>query len=192
MATPIERVRAQADSLGIPYHHRAGVAKIEESIKVHLEANPTTSGEVAETAPDSANIPQPPPYEEPMSQAVYDAQQRAISKRTVGRLKRVRLQNMNPSKKEWPGELISVGSAKLGTFKKYIPFDGKPYHIPEIIYNVLKEKQCTVFSTVKDDRGTDRRQGRLVNEYAIEDLTPLTPEELADLARRQALAGAGL
>ena len=95
---------------------------------------------------------------------------------------------MNPSKKEWPGEIVSVGSAKLGTFKKYIPFNSaEPYHIPKIIYDMLMDKKCTIFSSVTDERGNTVRKGRLVNEYAIEILEPLTKEELSELARTQAL-----
>ena len=101
---------------------------------------------------------------------------------------------MNPMKKEWAGELLSVGSAKHGTFKKFIPFDGEPYHIPKIIYDMMKERECTIFSTVKqkDGRGGDIRKGKLAPAYNIVDLEPLTSAELEKLADKQALAKAGL
>lgn len=109
-------------------------------------------------------------------------------------LKRCRVMCMDPLKREWPGETLSVGSAKLGTFKKFIPFDGEPYHIPKIIYDMMKERQCTVFYTVKqkDGRGGDIRKGKLVPAFNIVDLPPLTGKELDDLANQQALAKAGL
>ena len=101
---------------------------------------------------------------------------------------RCRIQCMNPAKKDWPGEIFSVGSAKLGTFKKFVPFNNpEPYHIPQIIYDMLVEKKCTVFYTERDDRGNKIRKGRLINEFAIEVLPPLTRDELSDLARQQAL-----
>jgi hypothetical protein len=95
---------------------------------------------------------------------------------------------MNPAKKEWPGEFASVGSARLGTWKKFIPFNTQePYHIPKIIFDMLSEKKCTIWHTEKDGRGSSVRKGRLVNEYALEVLDPLTPDELSELARRQSL-----
>ena len=127
---------------------------------------------------------------QPMDQAEYRRkyQNAAVKRKEVSRLIRCRIQCMDPQKKEWPGEIVSVGSAKLGTFKKYIPFNSQePYHIPKIIYDMLIEKKCTVFYTNTDSRGNKVRQGRLVNAYAIEVLDPLTPEELSDLAKQQAL-----
>jgi hypothetical protein len=99
---------------------------------------------------------------------------------------------MNPMKKEWPGEMFSAGSAKLGTFKKYVPFDGNPYHIPQIIYDMIQERKCSTFYTERDERGREKRVSRLIKEFAIEDLAPLTSQELEDLAKVQALRGTGL
>ena len=59
--------------------------------------------------------------------------------------------------------------------------------MPKIIYDMLIDKKCTIFHTEKDERGNNIRKGRLVNEYAIEVLDPLTPDELSELARTQAL-----
>ena len=96
---------------------------------------------------------------------------------------------MNPGKKEWHGEFISVGSAKLGTFKKFIPFGtGEPYHVPRIIYNELKAKQCSQFYTVKGHGKQKVRKSKLINEYVIDELPPITIQELKDLALQQAMA----
>ena len=116
------------------------------------------------------------------------------SRKTLSSLKRCTVMCMNPMKKEWAGEILSVGSAKWGTFKKYIPFNGEPYHIPKIIYDMMKERKCTIFYTVKqkDGRGGDIRKGKLIPEFNIVDLPPLTSAELKQLADKQLLAKAGL
>jgi hypothetical protein len=126
------------------------------------------------------------PLDEKQFQRKYPKQ--AANRKSAGRLIRCRIQCMNPAKKDWPGEIFSVGSAKLGTFKKFVPFNSpEPYHLPQIIYDMLVEKKCTVFYTERDERGNKIRKGRLVNEFAIEVLPPLTKNELSDLARTQAL-----
>jgi hypothetical protein len=96
---------------------------------------------------------------------------------------------MNPAKKEWDGEIIAVGNSAVGTIKKYIPFNAdEGWHVPKIIYDALVDRQCQVFTTVKDSRGNNLRKGKLIKEFSIEILPPLTKEELEELARRQALS----
>lgn len=168
-------VRDQADALGIKYHHNAS----DETIQKLIDSEP----ELPEGILPASEC-------QPMSVEEYNRKYNnpSVRRKDVGRLIRCRITCMNPAKKDWPGEIISVGSAKLGTFKKYVPFNSpEPYHIPKIIYDMLKEKQCTVYYTERDDRGNKVRKGRLVNEFAIEVLEPLTKEELSDLARTQAM-----
>ena len=178
----LKHIRAQADALGIKYHHKAGVTKIQEAIEAHLEK------ERADELLTPAKPKLPKGKIVPVTEAEYKDKLRAENRRKVGALIHCRIQCMNPNKKDWPGEIISVGSAKLGTFKKYIPFNNEPYHIPKIIYDMLKEKKCSQFYNTTDMRGNKTRKARQINEYAIEVLDPLTPEELKDLARRQAMA----
>lgn len=176
--------QAYAEELGVKYHHNAKDATIRKQISAHLEANPTRIDLPAGILQKDADYV-------PLTEAEYKAKypEKATSKRKeCNRLIRCRIQNMNPAKKEWPGEIISVGSAKLGTWKKYVPFNSaEPYHIPKIIFDELVQKKCTIFHTEKDERGNNVRKGRLVNEYALEVLPNLTKEELSDLGRQQSL-----
>lgn len=99
---------------------------------------------------------------------------------------------MNPNKRSWEGEIVSVGSAKLGTFKKFIPFNAEEgYHIPQIIFDELKNRKCTIFVSGKGPRGEKITKSKLINEFALEVLPPLGAEELKVLASRQALANGG-
>jgi hypothetical protein len=173
-------VRDRADELGIKYHHNASDETIEKLIDSHQETEDPVEGLLP--------LNECQPLDEKQYKRKYPKQ--AADRKKAGRLIRCRIQCMNPAKKDWPGEIFSVGSAKLGTFKKFVPFNSpEPYHIPKIIYDMLVEKKCTVFYTETDQRGNKTRKGRLVNEFAIEVLEPLTKQELDELARRQALAG---
>jgi len=172
-------VRNRADKLGIKYHHNASDETIQKLIDSHEQDKPSDESRFL-----------PAEECEPMSQVEYKKKYRnGVANRTeAGKLVRCRIQCMNPAKKDWPGEIFSVGSAKLGTFKKFVPFNSpEPYHLPQIIYDMLTEKKCTVFYTERDDRGNKIRKGRLINEFAIEVLPPLSKEELSEMARTQAL-----
>lgn len=214
MSDLLKTVRAQADKLGIEYHHRAGAEKIAGLVAAHLSEHPEDAlklaGEAAaaqvaqeEVKVNEGDIPQPnqplkrnddePPVK-PLKATEYRQKAAAERAKQIGALRRVRITCMNPAKREWPGEIISVGSAKFGTFKKYIPFNGEPYHIPQIIYDVLKERKCTLYRTVRngDRRGGTRREGYQAAEFNIQDLPPLTPKELEELRDKQQMAKAGL
>jgi hypothetical protein len=95
---------------------------------------------------------------------------------------------MNPNKKDWPGEFISVGNSVVGMVKKYVPFNvTSGYHLPSIIFEHLKDRQCQVFHTVVLPNGQKIQKGKLIKEFAIDVLPPLTQEEITELARMQAI-----
>ena len=109
-------------------------------------------------------------------------------KKEANKLIRIRLVCMNPAKKDWEGEIITVGNSVVGTIKKYIPFNAdEGWHVPKFIYDALVERQCQVFVTIKDSRGNALRRGKLIKEFSIEILPPLTEQELQELARQQAM-----
>ena len=154
-------LKARADLLGITYHPSIGLEKLKEKL-----AAVNTQPEESEAAPVAKLDP----------------------KADALRLIRIRLSCMNPAKKEWEGEIISVGNSVVGTVKKYIPFNAdEGWHVPKMLYDYLVEKQCQVFTTIKDSRGNNVRKGKLIKEFAIDVLPALTEGELKEMARRQAL-----
>lgn len=187
MDDKLAQVRAQANELGITYHHRASAATIQANINAFLagqtQAKPKDSLTMTSVRADG-----PPPYESPLTESQF--MQASAAQHTKGNaaLVRVRIQNMNPTKKDWKGEIISVGSAKLGTFKKFIPFNtGEPWHVPRIMLEAMRDKKCSQFYTAGSGKSKTRKS-KLVNEYVIEELPPLTVQELKDLALQQAMA----
>jgi hypothetical protein len=196
-STELQIIRKQADDLGLKYHHRAGVKKIQALIEATLAAQ----NENEQTVVDAKNEPsvnkQRPVMDrefcKPMTETEVKNWLDANRRRKAQKLVRCIITNLNPEKKDWPGQIISVGSRKLGTFKHFVPFNtGEPWHLPQIVVDVLMDKQCTVFHTKKLQDGTEKVEGRLIKEYNIQVLPNLTPDELSDLARTQALkAGQG-
>lgn len=200
-------LRAEAKSIGLSIRGRPKAEKMRQLIADHK-----ASLEAAASSPD----PEPPKFEEikepdtPVERAVTDEQvavqilpqgklylteeeyqktRFSAEKRGAGRLVRCRITNMNPVKKDWTGEIVSVGSSQLGTFKKFIPYDlDQPYHIPWIIFQHLKERECAVRSTRKTETGREVVVTKMIKEFAIEELPPLTREELEDMRKQQAMA----
>lgn len=108
------------------------------------------------------------------------------------KLVRVRIQNLDPKKKDLPGEIITVANEYMGTVRKFVPFgeatdDG--YHIPYCIYEFLKNRKFQNIRVLKGKNGQPRIEQSWIREFSIEVLPQLTQEELNRLAAAQIAAG---
>ena len=172
-------LKARADLMGIKYHPSTGIDKLKA--KIDLQLSDKKSTEPVKSNKQSTG-------KQFMTQKEYQDFEFKHRKSNAAKLVRVRVTCMNPAKKEWDGEIISVGSAKIGTFKKFVKFNTEDgWHIPNIIFEYLKERKCSIFYTEKDHLGQKVRKAKLVNEFNIEVLPPLTKDELKALAQRQAM-----
>lgn len=179
----LNTLKARADLQGIKYHPSIGLKSLKEKLQVHsdkINGVPETKESKPIKLSSKADF---------VSHSEYRTRELKERRKKAGSLVRVNVTCMNPDKKEWEGEIISVGSAKLGTYKKYVLFNAPDgWHIPHIIYEAMKERKCSVFHTVKDHLGNKVRKAKLINEFNIEVLPPLSKEELKKLAQRQAMA----
>lgn len=124
----------------------------------------------------------------PKTESKQELRERLIAESMA--LVRCRIYNLNPSKRDLPGEIITVGNRFIGTVSKFIPFGegtDNGYHIPKVIYDDLKVRQFQQVTT-KTINGKIDIKTRMVPEYNVEILPPLTDEELQELALRQAAA----
>ena len=133
----------------------------------------------------------PTPAEPVMSRVEVDQVERDKQMSEQMKLVRIRIACLNPQKAHVQGEIITVGNRFVGTVRKYVPFGemtDNGYHVPYIIYTQLKSRQFNQVTTKKGPNGRVLPIQRLVHEFAIEVLDPLTPAELDALARQQAAA----
>jgi hypothetical protein len=173
-------LKARADLMRLSYHPSIGVEKLREKVAAALSDQP-----VKEDLPVAAAVPAASPVVETENMRLRRLKQEAHA------LVRIRVTCMNPNKKDWEGEIITVGNSLVGTVSKFVPFNVEDgWHVPRILYEVLLARQCQVFYPVKTMHGVTVRKGKLIKEFAIEVLPQLTPEELRDLAQRQAMANA--
>lgn len=169
-------LKQRAQTLGIKFHPSIGLESLRSKVSAAL------TGEDAEEAAEEP-VPEAPAAESRI-------QMRNRLRKEASALVRVRVTCMNPNKKEWKGEIFTASNSIVGTFRKYVQFNTEEgWHVPQIILNMIKARQFQTFYTIKNERGVAVRKGKLVPEFAVEILPPLTEKELLELSRRQALAG---
>lgn len=169
-------LKQRAQTLGIKFHPSIGLESLRSKVSAAL---------TWEDAEEAAEEPVP---EAPAAESRIQMRNRL--RKEASALVRVRVTCMNPNKKEWKGEIFTASNSIVGTFRKYVQFNTEEgWHVPQIILNMIKARQFQTFYTIKNERGVAVRKGKLVPEFAVEVLPPLTEKELLELSRRQALAG---
>lgn len=112
-------------------------------------------------------------------------------------LVRIKIHVLNPAKQNWTGEFFSVGNDVIPTVTRFIPYnsEGGIWHVERIFIDMLKSRKYTYMpefsSSSKDPKkyGVDYNSIKLLPEFSIEELPPLTKEELEDLGAMQAANG---
>lgn len=175
----LSALKDRADLMGLSYHPSIGLEKLRTKVQEALSDVPPKVEAVV--VPPSLSLPH-----------IESAEEfRGRKRKEASELVRIRLSCMNPNKKDWAGEIITTGNSVVGTFAKYVPFAAEDgWHVPRIIYEQLAERKCQIFVSTRDSKGNTTRKGKLIREFAIEILAPLSIEELKELAQRQALANA--
>lgn len=125
-------------------------------------------------------------FNEAEGKAVKSA--RAEKQKEAMRLVRCTISCNNKNKSEFSGEIFCARNKILPEVKKFVPF-GVPTHIPLILLNMIKEKQYQVFRTKKLPNGQNVKEPSLIPEYNIQELPPLTQQELDAIARKQLAEG---
>jgi hypothetical protein len=203
--TELSLLKERAKLMNISFSNNISVDALRKKIQDKLDAEqPAETGEtddedeapVAEVAgpgPVSTDeLAAPVAAAQPLSRKAQVQQMRdeLIAEQT--RLIRVRITNLDPKKKDLPGEIVTVGNEFIGTIRKYVPFgeatDGG-YHIPFCIYTQLEERKFLSITVKKGPDGREAVSHRQAKEFAIEVLPQLTQAELNQLAAAQAAAG---
>jgi len=207
MSSDLDELKAIAKERGIKHHHNIGVEKLQAILASTEKEKPAPTL----STPEPIQSPQSVPTQLSVSEITELQQLRAekearntklaarpteTKRETVRRLKqeatrlvRIRVNNMNPNKKEWEGEVFTVSNDVVGTVKKYVAYNNdEGWHVPNIILEHMREKECQIFFTVKDNRGNSSRKGRIIKEMAIDVLPDLSINELHDLKQRQLMA----
>ena len=158
-------LKAQADGLGIKYSPNISAATLQQRINDALagkEDNSDTSGEIT-----------PVPV---LSQADKIKQIRKEALRLV----RVIITPMDSTKRDYHGEIFQFSNRILSA-KRFVPF-GHPTHIEAVLLDQIKTRQMR--QTIPETRDK-APESRLMPAFAVQELPPLTAQELAELAQAQ-------
>lgn len=179
-------LKQRATLMGITFSNNIGVDALRQKIdaKLNGEAEQTQIIEDEEEA-----LPETAPQK--LAKPAQTLRQRLLQDNM--RLVRVRITNLDPKKKDLPGEIIAVANRYIGTVRKFVPYGEVTeggYHIPYVIFKLLKKRKFLNIRTRKNPNGRgDIVEHNYVPEFAIEELPPLTEAELNRLAQAQIAAG---
>lgn len=179
-------LKQRARMMGVQFSNNIGLEALKERIQAKIaEAESITAATSSASSADPTDPSAPAPKTRTLRQMLYEENMRLV---------RLRITNLDPKKKDLPGEIITVGNDHLGTVRKYVPFGevtDNGYHVPYCIYKAMKARKFLNIRTFKDRKNGNqiRVEQNMAQEFALEVLDPLTPQELQQLAAAQAAAG---
>ena len=183
-------LKERAKVMGIPFSNNISLETLRKRVADKMEGK--------DEAPEVNALTGDPEIAQAIAAKPLDPKDNAVALRKLMhakqmRLVRVRITNMDPKKKDLPGEIWTVANEYLGTVRKFVPYgeqadDG--FHIPYCLYRLLDSKRFLHIRDVKDRTTGIVRQDKVwAKEFSLDVLPALSPGELDRLAAAQAAAG---
>lgn len=183
-------LKERAKVMGIPFSNNISLETLRKRVADKMEGK--------DEAPEVNALTGDPEIAQALATKPLDPKANAVALRklmhaTQMRQVRVRVTNMDPKKKDLPGEIWTVANEYLGTVRKFVPYgeqtdDG--FHIPYCLYRLLDSKRFLHIRDVKDRTTGIVRQDKVwAKEFSLDVLPMLTQGELDRLAAAQAAAG---
>ena len=168
-----ELLEAQANQLGVDFRPNISSEKLAARIAEVMEG-------------------QEPQEKERPTKGETKEQRRQRKHKEAMALVRCLIVCNDPNKREWPGEWLGVSNGAGVQIRKLVPYNqpDKPFHLPRIMVNMLREKQVQIFTSKPGKYGTTIRVSKSIPAYTITELPPLTQAELDELALSQLQRGA--
>lgn len=204
-------LRDRLTKMGVRYSNNAGLEALREKLKTAMEESPAAASQIEEKADEADPVVEAQPLNEVLKPAVERAPDAApqvapavkkvseMNKQELAyhlrrdqlQLVRVKITNLDPKKREWPGEILTFANEYVGTVSRFVPFGeltDEGWHIEKCLYQMMKDKQFLDIQT-KRVNGQIIVSHRLVREFSLEVLEPLTQNELQKLGQAQLAAG---
>jgi hypothetical protein len=184
----LESLKERATQMNIQFAPNIGVDKLRARVNDKLNGT-NTEEELDQDKPKQEVKERPAAPKKPQKTEAQLKHEMVLRQRKeANRLVRVVVHNMNPNKKDWPGEIMTVSNSVVGTIKKYVPFNVENgYHVPQMILNLMKDRQYQKYTKKRLPGGQTKVESSLAPEFNIQILDPLTPKEMQELATKQAL-----
>ena len=187
--TELDMLKQRAKLMGITFSNNIGLDALKAKIEEHKAG-------VAQKQ-DTSSIVQTAQNDDPIEQVEQTLKVKKVSLRSYlqkekMKLVRLRITNLDPKKKDLPGEILTVANEYLGTVRKFVPFGEQTdngYHVPYCLYEMMRDRKFLSIKTRKGPRGQTIVEQQMAREFALEILPPLTEAELARLSTAQQAAG---
>ena len=185
----LDMLKSRAKLMGIAFSNNIGLDALKTKIEEHKQASEakTQTQVTAQT-----NEQQPEAQTENQKNKAKTLSLRAHLQKEKMKLVRLRITNLDPKKKDLPGEILTTGNEYLGTVRKFVPFGeatDNGYHVPYCLYEMLRDRKFLSIKTRKGPKGQTIVEQQMVREFALEILPPLTEAELARLSSAQLSSG---
>ena len=184
----LDMLKSRAKLMGITFSNNIGLDALKTKIEEHKQAS---EAKTQTQAPAQTNEQQPEAQAENQKKAKTISLRAHLQKEKM-KLVRLRITNLDPKKKDLPGEILTVGNEYLGTVRKFVPFGeatDNGYHVPYCLYELMRDRKFLSIKTRKGPKGQTIVEQQMVREFALEILPPLTEAELARLSAAQLSAG---
>lgn len=192
----LDMLKKRARMMGIVFSNNIGIDALKAKIQAKMdgEKDPDELSKTDELGNDNPPTAPPPLHDPQAAPPVAQETVRQRVKREAMKLVRLRIVNLDPKKKDLPGEIFTIANEYLGTVRKFIPFGEvteNGYHVPHCIYEMMKARKFQNIRTYKDRKNNNqiRVEQNWAPEFALEVLPPLTKEEITRLAASQSAAG---
>lgn len=185
----LDMLKSRAKLMGIAFSNNIGLDALKTKIEEHKQASETKT---QTQAPAQTNEQQPEVQTEKQKKKAKTLSLRAYLQKEKMKLVRLRITNLDPKKKDLPGEILTTGNEYLGTIRKFVPFGeatDNGYHVPYCLYEMMRDRKFLSIKTRKGPKGQTIVEQQMVREFALEILPPLTEAELARLSAAQLSAG---
>ena len=185
----LDMLKSRAKLMGITFSNNIGLDALKTKIEEHKQAS---EAKTQTQAPAQTNEQQPEVQTENQKKKAKTFSLRSHLQKEKMKLVRLRITNLDPKKKDLPGEILTVGNEYLGTVRKFVPFGeatDNGYHVPYCLYELMRDRKFLSIKTRKGPKGQTIVEQQMVREFALEILPPLTEAELARLSAAQLSAG---
>lgn len=210
----LQILKTVADNLSFKYHHNVGEEKLEEQLKAYCTENSfnfeaeydavavlnDTSNEelkTVETTVDTSKFTKEQQALINKFSKITFVDKEKINKESntnksikeAMKLVRCKIVCNNPNKTDYTSDIFSVQNRYMPEVKRCIPFN-KPWHIPQILLNTIKERKYQHFTPKKPTGGgVVGMDVELKPEFTVEILAPISTEEFNVIKQRQLADG---
>ena len=181
------QIKQELADNGVKLHHLTGLPKLAETLLAVREGEYETPAPAeAKTeikAPDKDTGPTEEATKAMLAATTLTKTQKAMA------LRRIIVTPNDPLMSTRHGHIFCAGSSSVNNgkmVKKFVPFGNEEgWHVPQIIYDQIKYAEMRKEKPHTDAKGNSTMVQYIAKKYNIQDLPPLTQEEMNELAASQ-------